>query len=88
MRKLLTLLILCVSMLLLGACSAESASTPPAEGPEVVNEQPTQGASDIPISLEPPVDYCVECHTDKQMLIDTAIEEEEDPHGAESEGVG
>lgn len=88
MRKLLTLLILCVSMFLLGACSATSAPATPPEEPEVIIDQAPQGAPDIPISLEPPVDYCVECHTDKQLLIDTAIEEEDDPHGAESEGVG
>jgi flagellar basal body-associated protein FliL len=88
MRKLIILLILCTFMLLLGACSAKSPSISDLEETEVAIAQQTQEAPIVPVSLEPPVDNCIECHTDKQMLIDTAIEEEEDAHGAESEGVG
>jgi nitrate/TMAO reductase-like tetraheme cytochrome c subunit len=38
--------------------------------------------------MEPQVDNCVVCHTDKQMLIDTTAEEATDAHEEESEGVG
>lgn len=87
MKKYLTLLILCVSMLLLGACTVKSVTTSVPDETEVAISQATP-ATIVPVSLEPPVDNCVVCHTDKQMLIDTASVEEEDAHGAESEGVG
>jgi ABC-type enterochelin transport system substrate-binding protein len=87
MKKFITLLILCVSMLLLGACTAKSTTSSVIDETEVAASQATP-ATIVPVSLEPPVDNCVECHTDKQMLIDTATVEEEDAHGAESEGVG
>lgn len=88
MRKLLTFLILCFSLLLLGACTAQTPTpTVPDETEVAISE--TTPDTDIPISLEPPVDYCIECHTDKDMLIETASVEEEDLHGeGESEGVG
>ncbi|MEN8171683.1 MAG: hypothetical protein ABFS03_02285 [Chloroflexota bacterium] len=41
---------------------------------------------DTDISAEEPPNYCIECHTDKQALIDTAKPEEE--HEAENEGEG
>ncbi|MBW6472501.1 MAG: hypothetical protein K0B14_05205 [Anaerolineaceae bacterium] len=87
MKKLLTLFILCVSLLFLGACTAKSTTTSVQDETEVAISQATP-ATLVPISLEPPVDNCIVCHTDKQMLIDTAIVIEEDAHGAESEGVG
>lgn len=87
MKKYITLLILCVSLLLLGACTAKSTKTSVPDETEVAISQATP-ATIIPVSLEPPVDNCIVCHTDKQMLIDTAIVVEEDAHGAESEGVG
>ncbi len=87
MRKFFTILILCFSLLLLVACSAQTPATPEVEEPEVsIGEEEPE--TDVPISLEPPVDYCIECHTDKDMLIETTAVEEEDAHGAESEGVG
>jgi uncharacterized membrane protein len=86
MKKFITLLILCVSMLLLGACTAKSTTTSVTDETEVAISQATP-ATIVPVSLEPPVDNCVVCHTDKQMLIDTA-EVEEESHEAESEGVG
>jgi len=87
MNKYVTLLILCVSMLLLGACTAKSSTTSALEETEVAISQATP-ATIVPVSLEPPVDNCTVCHTDKQMLIDTALIVEEDAHEAESEGVG
>ncbi len=87
MRKLITLLILAGSMLILGACAAKSPTTSVPEETEVAISQATP-ATIVPVSIEPPVDNCIVCHTDKQMLIDTAEVEEEDAHEAESEGVG
>lgn len=87
MNKYVTLLILCVSMFLLGACTAKSSTTSALEETEVAISQATP-ATIVPVSLEPPVDNCTVCHTDKQMLIDTALIVEEDAHEAESEGVG
>ena len=87
MKKFITLLILCVSMLLLGACTAKSTTTSVTDETEVAISQATPETI-VPVSLEPPVDNCIVCHTDKQMLIDTAIVVEEDAHEAESEGVG
>ncbi len=87
MKKLFTVLMLCLSILFLGACTAKSSVTSVSDETEVAVSQATP-ATIVPISMEPPVDNCVVCHTDKQMLIDTAIIVEEDAHGAESEGVG
>ena len=74
-------------MLLLGACTAKSPITTVPDETDVAISEATP-ATIVPISLEPPVDYCIECHTDKEMLIETAATEEEDAHGEESEGVG
>ena len=87
MRKLLTFLILCLSLLFLGACSAKSPTTTVPEETDVAISEATPDPN-VPVSIEPPVDNCIECHTDKQMLIDTATIEEEAAHGEESEGVG
>jgi hypothetical protein len=87
MKKFITLLILCVSMLLLGACATKSTTPSVTDETEVAVSQATP-ATIVPVSIEPPVDNCVVCHTDKQMLIDNTIVVEEDAHGAESEGVG
>jgi len=66
-------------MLLLGACTAKSSTTSALEETEVAISQATP-ATIVPVSLEPPVDNCTVCHTDKQMLIDTALIVEEDAH--------
>ena len=86
MRKLFIILSLSMSMIFLGACTAQATTTPVPEDTEVavVQSTPTQV---IPTEVEPEVDNCVVCHTDKQMLIDTAIVVEEAAE-AESEGVG
>ena len=87
MRKIILILSLSLSMLLLGACSAKSTPSTVPDETEVSISQATP-TTVIPVAFEPPIDNCVVCHTDKQMLIDTAVEEEEDAHGAESVGVG
>lgn len=87
MRKLLFLLILSLSVLFLGACTAKSTPISVADETEVAISQATPAVI-VPVSMEPSVDNCVVCHTDKQMLIDTTTIVAEDAHGAESEGVG
>lgn len=87
MRKLFAVLILSLALLLLGACTAQTPTTTVPDETEVSISESTPDTV-VPISLEPPVDYCIECHTDKDMLIETAATEEEAAHGEESEGVG
>jgi hypothetical protein len=87
MRKIILILSLSLSVLFFGACTAKSTPSTVPDETEVAISQATPTAV-IPAAFEPPIDNCVVCHTDKQMLIDTTAEEEEDAHGAESEGVG
>jgi hypothetical protein len=87
MRKIILILSLSLTILLFGACTAKINSSTVPEETDVAISQATPTAV-IPVAFEPPVDNCVECHTDKQMLIETTAEEEEAAHGAESEGVG
>jgi hypothetical protein len=59
-------------------------------GEKVVAEEPEPVAQDEggeeEATVEPSVDYCVQCHTDKEQLINTAKPEE--VHEAENEGEG
>lgn len=78
MYKLKLFLCLAVSAAVLGACSTQ-ASTPPAV--ETVSPTAQATATEVPATNE-----CLNCHTEKQSLIDTAkpvvaVE-------AESKGVG
>ena len=86
MRKFIIILSLSMSMIFLGACTAQATITPAPEDTEVavVQSTPTQV---VPTEVEPEEDNCVVCHTDKQMLIDTAVVAEE-VEEEESEGVG
>lgn len=82
MKKILTTLLLGAGLVLLTGCAA--GTTPAAETPaaaEVVTEAPAAAAPTAET-----VDNCVDCHTNKQMLIDTAKPEEHVE--SESEGVG
>jgi hypothetical protein len=61
---------------------AEVAIEPTAEE----KETPTEAPVETEIAVVNQVDQCVECHTDKEQLINTAAPEEE--HVEESEGAG
>lgn len=86
MKRLSLLIFVGLGLLFLNACTAKSAATPLQEETKAtvttVSVIPTQ-----PIALEPVVNECVTCHTDKDMLIQTA-EKEEEAGESESEGVG
>ena len=92
-------LIIC---LVLGACSLaqdpqttpstdeQAPSTAPATAPtaDTSTDQTAEDAQDAPIAaVAPEVNECINCHTNKQMLIDTAGPPK-DAHGSESTGEG
>lgn len=81
MRKLFAGILLGVGLVLLAGCGTSPAAT--TEAP-VKTEAATEAPTAAP-TVET-VDNCVDCHTNKQMLIDTAKPEE--PAESESEGVG
>jgi len=86
MKRLSLIFILGFGLLFLSACAAKSSATPlPEETKATVTLAsviPTQ-----PIALEPVANECITCHTDKEMLIQTA-EKEKEAGESESEGVG
>lgn len=67
--------------LLLAGCGQSPTTTPTSGQPQ----KPTQTAAPTATAVAA-VNYCVECHTDKDQLIQTAKPEEEVE--SESEGVG
>jgi hypothetical protein len=85
MRKIYTL-VLAFMLLVLAGCQA---ATPE---PVPTNTEPPPTSTVEPIVVEPTVevvvevDYCVECHTDKDQLIAVAGPEEDTE--SESSGVG
>ena len=76
--KLLSTLI--VAVFLLSACDARQTATPSPTETETPVE--TEAVAEV----QPEVDECLTCHTDKQRLIDTAAPVEEAE--SESKGVG
>ncbi len=83
--KLRRILALVITLTVISACSPTSTAIPvtPASGDPI----PTKAvATVIQPTVEPQQDRCVECHTDKSMLIDTAKPEEVVEQ--ESEGTG
>ena len=87
------LMILFVLLFLgLAACQPAAVETPAAEAQAAdveaaPEEETTPPTVDQVVALaESPVDYCLECHTDKEQLV--ALAKEEDSHEEESEGVG
>ena len=86
MKRFNLLLLFGTGLLLLSACTAKTPST--VEPTEVmVTATEVAPTATEPVALEPEVDTCLECHTDKDRLIDTAAPEEEAAE-SESEGVG
>ena len=83
MRKLfITLSIPCLFMLV-GCATSTPAPTPEPEPTSLPTEAPTLVPTPEPTKV---VDYCVDCHTDKEQLISTAKPEVEAE--SESSGVG
>jgi len=85
MLKIGYLMLMVVVMFLLAACSsaggAMELSTTTQSPPDLPDAAPQAIATD-PVATEEAagesaVDYCLECHTDQQRLIDTADPEEE-----------
>jgi hypothetical protein len=69
----------------LAAEEIDEQTVAPSEGTEeeIATDEPTEVAAEEAV-LEPEVDECLECHTDKDKLIETASMEEE----VESESTG
>ena len=95
-QKLSTLI--CLAVLFLGACAPTAAieSTQPPTAtelqtmtatlvPATATTEPTLAPSITPTE-EVAADFCIQCHTDKEALIQTAKLDE--PVKSESEGVG
>ncbi len=78
MRRVGMLLLVLGVGVFLGACTSQGISAP-----TPVPTAPLPEAVLTPLSQ---TDYCVQCHTDKEALIETAKPEEKAP--SESEGVG
>lgn len=84
MKRFSILLFISIGLLFMSGCTAKS----------IEEQTPTEAAieatativAEVPIDME--TDTCVDCHTDKELLIDTAAPVEEEAHEAESEGVG
>jgi hypothetical protein len=83
MRKLLIFLSIPCLFILAGCATSTPEPTPEPEPTALPTEAPTLVPTPEPTEV---VDYCVECHTDKEQLISTAkpvVEAE-----SESSGVG
>ena len=97
MLKLKVLFILGLLLLLLSACARAPAATDAPQDPAAVSS-PTEVATQSAVSEVSNVqkvsanaqvdlvDYCTDCHTDKQKLIDTAKPEEEVVNENKGEG--
>jgi len=80
-KHLITLLL---AACFLAACAAPQTPPPAETRPAEETAAPTPTLLPTPAPL---VDYCLECHTDKDKLTALA-KEEETGHRSESEGVG
>jgi len=83
MRKLFIYLSMSCLFFLAGCATATPAPMPESEPTVLPTEVPTLIPTPVPTKV---VDYCVDCHTDKEQLISTAkpvVEAE-----SESSGVG
>lgn len=87
MKHFVLTIIIAAGLLFLGACTAKTTPTIVPEETEVAVATAVPTATQ-PVAAEPVENYCVTCHTDKQMLIDTAEPVEEVAEESESEGVG
>jgi hypothetical protein len=87
MKRFCFTLIFGMGLLFLSACTAKTTPTTVPEETEtaVATALPT---ATQPVAAEPVENYCITCHTDKQMLIDTAEPVAEVAEESESEGVG
>jgi hypothetical protein len=86
MKRFSIILFVGIGLLLMGGCTAKSITdNTPTEAAIEATAQVTAVAEE-PVLVE--TDTCVDCHTDKQRLIDTADPVEEEAGEGESEGVG
>jgi len=83
--RLLRILVMFFALVLISACTSKGSETP--VPPTAVDIQPTKVLVQVvEPTAEPQQDNCVDCHTDKSQLIDTAKPEE--VVEKESEGAG
>ncbi len=73
-----------LGLLFMGGCNAKGVEEPIPT--EAAIEATSTVVAEVPIDMD--TDTCVECHTDKDRLIETAAPVEEEAAEEESEGVG
>jgi hypothetical protein len=86
MKKILLILVILVFLALAGCQTAEVIEPTQVLESEKTEEMPLPTVTPL-VALPAETDYCLECHTDKDVLVALATEAE-DAHGSESEGVG
>jgi hypothetical protein len=86
MKKLLFILVALVFLALAGCQPAEVLEPTQVLEPDETEETPLPTVTPL-VALPAQTDYCLDCHSDKDMLVALATEKE-DAHGDESEGVG
>ena len=71
-KKIRTLLTLLMAILFLSLAGCTGAVVAPEAPPEEPTEEPAPDPEPAPVVEAAEVNYCLDCHTDKARLIDTA----------------